>query len=87
MTEIQNIKSASDMELWVQDHGYGRFCQAMVNGEFKGSTLRIAREWDINRSERRKRRLALGLAAILTAAALGVMGIYVAPVLLSAAGH
>lgn len=75
------------MELWVQDNGYSRFCQAIVNGEFKGSTLRIAREWDISRSERRKRRLVLGLAAIVVAAALGVIAVYVAPVLLSAAGH
>lgn len=75
------------MDVWVQDHGYVRFSQAMFNGEFKGPMLRIAREWDIDRRERRKRRLALGLATIVMAAVLAATGFYVLPVLVSAAGH
>lgn len=85
MKDVQGINNVADMEVWVQAHGYSRFLQAMVNGDFKGHTLRVARQWDIERSERRKRRLVMGLLALLVTGVLAALVIYTAPVLLTSA--
>tara|TARA_B100001105_G_scaffold116335_1_gene93131 strand:+ start:4618 stop:4881 length:264 start_codon:yes stop_codon:yes gene_type:complete len=87
MKDIVNIQSVADMEIWVQAHGYPRFCEAIANGEFRGQTLRVAREWDIDRSERRKRRLGMALATLLILVFLAFAVIYGAPVLFTSAGH
>lgn len=85
MKDIIDIQSVADMEIWVQTHGYPRFRQAMANGEFRGPTLRVAREWDIDRSERRKRRLGMGLVTLIIAAVLAVVVLYAAPLILTSA--
>ncbi|URI07692.1 hypothetical protein MW290_03485 [Aquincola tertiaricarbonis] len=85
MKDVQGINNVADMEVWVQAHGYPRFLEAMVAGEFKGHTLRVARQWDIERSERRKRRLVMGLLALLVTGVLAALVIYIAPILLTSA--
>lgn len=87
MKAIVNIQSVADMEVWVQAHGYPRFCEAMANGEFRGQTLRVAREWDIDRSERRKRRLGMALATLVIMACLALAVIYGAPIYITPASQ
>lgn len=60
------LKTVADVDAWVRQHGYLRFKQALLAGEFKGSALRAARAWLLFRHDRRRRAAARGIVTLVT---------------------